>query len=200
VERWLPYFLLLHFAAFIGLAFIFASYRTWKRTGVNPYRFGRGDSAHDMIGRAYRGIMVVLAISLLLRCFAPEIYSYTAPLTWLEVQYVQIASVTILLAALIWICVAQVHMSDSWRIGVDHENRTKLVTNGLFSVSRNPVFVGMRLTLFGLFLGQPNALTLACFLTADVLIQVQVRLEEEHLSQLHGAAFDEYRRRVRRWL
>lgn len=33
-----------------------------------------------------------------------------------------------------------------------------------------------------------------------VLIQIQVRLEEEFLSGAHGADYSEYRRDVRRWL
>jgi protein-S-isoprenylcysteine O-methyltransferase Ste14 len=33
-----------------------------------------------------------------------------------------------------------------------------------------------------------------------VLIQTQVRLEEEFLSRTHGEHYAEYRRRVRRWL
>ena len=34
---------------------------------------------------------------------------------------------------------------------------------------------------------------------AEILIQVQVRLEEAHLSALHGGAYDDYRAQVRRW-
>jgi protein-S-isoprenylcysteine O-methyltransferase Ste14 len=33
-----------------------------------------------------------------------------------------------------------------------------------------------------------------------VLIQIQVRLEEEHLKALHGGKYEEYRCRVRRWV
>ena len=36
--------------------------------------------------------------------------------------------------------VAQAQMGLSWRIGIDEKNRTGLVTNGLFSLSRNPIF------------------------------------------------------------
>jgi protein-S-isoprenylcysteine O-methyltransferase Ste14 len=58
----------------------------------------------------------------------------------------------------------------------------------------------MMLTLFGLFLVIPNALTLLTLGLGVVLIQIQVRLEEEFLARTHGEEYILYRRRVRRWI
>jgi protein-S-isoprenylcysteine O-methyltransferase Ste14 len=58
----------------------------------------------------------------------------------------------------------------------------------------------MTATLLGLFLTAPNALTLLITGLGITLIQIQVRLEEERLSHLYGAAYEAYRLRVRRWL
>ena len=91
-------------------------------------------------------------------------------------------------------------MGVSWRIGIDEEHRTPLVREGVFGVSRNPIFLGMMLTLLGLFLVIPNAVTLHVLGLGVVLIQIRVRLEEEFLSGAHGEAYAEYRRDVRRWL
>jgi protein-S-isoprenylcysteine O-methyltransferase Ste14 len=52
----------------------------------------------------------------------------------------------------------------------------------------------------GLFLTLPNALTLLTFVLGVVLMGIQVRLEEEYLTQVHPKAYPEYRQRVRRWL
>ncbi len=54
--------------------------------------------------------------------------------------------------------------------------------------------------LLGLLLVLPNAVTLATCVLGMALIQIQVRLEEEHLIQLHGEAYRAYQQRVRRWL
>jgi len=56
------------------------------------------------------------------------------------------------------------------------------------------------LALLGFFLVAPNAATLALLAAAEVIIQVQVRLEEKHLLGLHGAAYDKYFSEVPRWL
>jgi protein-S-isoprenylcysteine O-methyltransferase Ste14 len=74
------------------------------------------------------------------------------------------------------------------------------VRRGVFGLSRNPILLGMMLTLLGLFLVLPNAVTLLVLGLGVVLIQIQVRLEEEFLSNTHGAEYAQYRRGVRRWL
>ncbi len=71
---------------------------------------------------------------------------------------------------------------------------------GLFSISRNPIFLATRLALLGFFLVAPNAATLALLAAAEVVIQVQVRLEEKHLLGLHGSAYEQYFSKVPRWL
>lgn len=91
-------------------------------------------------------------------------------------------------------------MGNSWRIGIDEENRPALVSTGVFSLSRNPIFLGMIGTLLGIFLIAPNAFTLLICFLGFVLIQIQVRLEEEFLEKTHGADYDKFRRVVRRWL
>jgi protein-S-isoprenylcysteine O-methyltransferase Ste14 len=198
--EFLKFFLPAYIVAFVGLAFVWRSYRTWKRTGVNPYKFGHTDSAHDFTGKVYRMMLVVLAVVIGCYALAPAAYQYFAPFAWLEHVYVQITGICFLMAALLWIVVAQAQMSDSWRIGIDRDVNTPLVRRGLFRFSRNPIFLGMRLTLFGFFLVLPNAATLAVFLVGDVLMQVQVRLEEEFLVTSHGKEYTDYCNAVRRWV
>ena len=92
-------------------------------------------------------------------------------------------------ASLLWIFVAQSQMADSWRIGIDQENETPLITKGLFSLSRNPIFLGILVADLGLFLVIPNALTLLIVVWVFHAIQIQVRLEEEFLIQTHNETY-----------
>ena len=86
-------------------------------------------------------------------------------------------------------------MKNSWRIGIDTETKTELITAGLFQLSRNPIFFG---SLIGLFLTTPNALTGLFLILGYVLIQIQIRLEEEFLTDQHGQKYTEYKQKVRR--
>ncbi|MBS1806605.1 MAG: isoprenylcysteine carboxylmethyltransferase family protein [Acidobacteria bacterium] len=108
--------------------------------------------------------------------------------------------VVLLLVSFLWILLAQKQMGDSWRIGIDHEVKTPLVREGVFKLSRNPIFLGLRINLLGIFLILPNAVTLTVLVLGDALMQIQVRLEEEYLSRMHGQEYEHYCRQTRRWL
>ncbi|HXR29739.1 MAG TPA: methyltransferase [Solirubrobacterales bacterium] len=55
---------------------------------------------------------------------------------------------------------AQVAMGDAWRIGVDPEERTDLVTEGPFQLVRNPIYSAQVPTVLGLLLMVPTPLPL----------------------------------------
>ncbi|HWT00810.1 MAG TPA: isoprenylcysteine carboxylmethyltransferase family protein [Pyrinomonadaceae bacterium] len=196
----LKLFLPIYLAAYFFAAFFWRSFVVWKRTGVIPLVFKGTDSAHDYIGRVFKLLFALIVAAVAVYCASEHYYQYLAPLAWLEHRWLQLAGVILLLTSLAWTVIAQSQMGESWRIGIDLEHRTPLVRKGVFGLSRNPIFLGMMLTLAGLFLVIPNALTLLTFATGVVLIQIQVRLEEEFLAGAHGGEYAEYRRRVRRWI
>ena len=193
-------FLLLYLLTFFGLAMVLPSYRIWKTTGTNPYKLGNTDSAHDYIGLLFRLTLIVTGGIVALYTFSPGAYEYLAPISYLEQPINLLIGSFLLVVSIVWVLIAQLHMQKSWRIGIDEDVKTDLVQTGLFKLSRNPIFLGMRMMLLGLFLILPNAGSLAILITGDVLIQIQVRLEEEFLTRTHGSAYVAYKRQVRRWI
>jgi protein-S-isoprenylcysteine O-methyltransferase Ste14 len=105
-----------------------------------------------------------------------------------------------LFASFLVVVIAQVQMGISWRIGIDEDNPSELITGGIFQISRNPIFLGMRLSVFGLFLVLPNALTFTLWLIGDILLQIQVFLEEEYLIGTHNENYKTYYQKVKRWI
>jgi protein-S-isoprenylcysteine O-methyltransferase Ste14 len=96
---------------------------------------------------------------------------------------------------------AQLAMGDAWRIGVDPEERTELVTDGPFAVVRNPIYSAILPTVFGLMLMVPSALAIAAFAALLVALELQVRLvEEPYLLHTHGDAYAAYAARVGRFV
>lgn len=194
------YFLLAYLLIYFAIAFVIPTYRVWKRTNINPITFSGADNAHDYIGKLFKVVMVGLVVVVLVYTFFPNIYSFLLPVFWLEYPFIRYIGVILLLLSLGWTVIAQLQMGNSWRIGIDEEKQTALVQTGLFRFSRNPIFLGMIVTIFGFFLTIPNAFTLVILLIGFVLIQIQVRLEEEFLSKTHGVKYKDFRKQVRRWL
>jgi len=81
------------------------------------------------------------------------------------------------------------------------EESTYLVTNGLYRVTRNPMYLGMVIVLLGVaaLLG-----TASPFLLVPIfgwIIQTKfVKFEEALLEETFGDEYIEYKSRVRRWL
>ena len=190
----------LYLLAFFLVAFLGRSYLVYKRTGINPYAVGRTDRPIDFVEGFYAVPVILLLATTLAFSFFPSVYAFATPIVWLDNEIVQIIGLVLMILALGWIATAQTHMGKSWRIGIDFENRTELVETGLFSVSRNPIFLGVRTGILGFFLALPNAFTLVAVVLADVLMQIQVRLEEEFLTSVHGEKYREFCGRVRRWI
>ena len=76
-----------------------------------------------------------------------------------------------------------------------------LVTTGLYRVTRNPMYLGMLLVLFGwaVFLSNLAALLIAP-LFALYITRFQIIPEERVLAEKFGVAFAAYKNSVRRWL
>ncbi len=200
MEILLKCFLLIYYSLFFLLAMLIPTYRVWKATGLNPYKLGNSDTAHDFIGKNFRIAMLACALVVIVFAFLPDIYQFLVPISYLTSSMLAAIGQVLLSFALIWVLVAQSHMQKSWRIGIDEDVETELVQRGLFKVSRNPIFLGMRIMLLGLFLILPNAVMLLIWVAGDMLIQIQVRLEEEFLTRTHGEAYLAYRKQVRRWI
>jgi protein-S-isoprenylcysteine O-methyltransferase Ste14 len=117
--------------------------------------------------------------------------------------YLPVYLILYLLAAFVWPSIRtcrRSQMGNSWQIGIDEENRSELVTHGVFRVSRNPVFPGMIFTVWGLFLALPNALTFTLSFAIWFIIQIQIRLEEDFPEQQFGQSYQDYKLKTRRLL
>ncbi|HUS49977.1 MAG TPA: isoprenylcysteine carboxylmethyltransferase family protein [Candidatus Paceibacterota bacterium] len=77
----------------------------------------------------------------------------------------------------------------------------KLVTSGLFRISRNPNYLGMFITLLGMaiLLGtlMPFIFPVIFFILTDRFV---IPLEEKNLKKAFGKKYLDYKRKVRRWI
>jgi protein-S-isoprenylcysteine O-methyltransferase Ste14 len=181
---------------YLVIALLWPTWRTWRRTAVFPVVFHReAETAQRIVGALLGLFLAALAVwSILCAWLEPErlgIVPLAAP--WRGVGWF------LFLGGLVLTLVAQAQMGASWRIGID-DRPTPLVTGGLFSLCRNPIFSGMFLTLAGIVLIAPAAWLLIACAVALVAVALQVRLEERHLVSLHGNEYLRYASRVGRFV
>ena len=65
----------------------------------------------------------------------------------------RIAGVIITALGVLAFIVSVLHMRDNWRAGVQKEEKTTLITTGIYSISRNPAFLGFELMYIGILVG-----------------------------------------------
>ena len=192
--------LLAYFVVYFLAGFVVRSWLVYRRTGINPIVLPSTPDAYGYVGRAFKVVIGVCATVVGLLATQPQAQAWMGPIQPLQAPVFGGLGWCLLVLSLVGMLVAQAQMGASWRVGIDAEHRTELVRRGLFRWSRNPIFLAMRVNLLGFFLVLPNAVTLALLATGEVLMQVQVRLEEQHLSSLHADAYARYCTEVPRWL
>ncbi len=190
----LPIYFILYFV----LAFVLKSVMVARRIGKNPLVLPKDDSAYGLVGFYFKLTIFAIFLYILAFTFFPTWDDHFLPIVALDILILKYTGLALLVLALVWTMIAQMNMKDSWRIGIDTETKTELVTTGLFAFSRNPVFFGMLLSMAGLFLTTPNALTGLFFILVYVLIQIQIRLEEDFLAKEHGEKYKQFIKNVRR--
>jgi protein-S-isoprenylcysteine O-methyltransferase Ste14 len=123
------------------------------------------------------------------------------PIDSLDRTPLHVAGVALAVAGIAGTFAAQLAMGASWRIGVDQQERTELVTDGVFSLCRNPIYTFMVIAWIGLALLVPTWLSLASIPVGVLAFEVQVRLvEEPHLVRAHGEPYLAWARRVGRFV
>lgn len=91
-------------------------------------------------------------------------------------------------------------MKDSWRAGIPDKDKTEIVTKGIYSVSRNPAFLGFDLTYIGFLFMFFNPVLIVFTAFAVVMLHMQILQEEPFLEKTFGQDYIEYKSRVRRYL
>ena len=96
--------------------------------------------------------------------------------------------------------VSVVTMKDSWRAGIAENDKTEIITSGIYSISRNPAFLAFDCVYIGLLLIAFNWALLVLSVFAMAMLHLQILQEETFLSKTFGAEYNAYKSKVRRYL
>lgn len=157
----------------------------------------------DQLGKGKEGFVKFIEITLktatyllpVIQIISIVFYSGTA-----HIAFRLLGVVITMLGVLVFI-VSVAQMKDNWRAGVQREDKTNLVTEGIYSISRNPAFLGFDLMYIGILFSFFN--WFLCFATsfAVVFFHLQiVNVEEEFLTEAFQNEYLQYKSKVCRYL
>ena len=157
----------------------------------------------DQLGKGKEGFVRFIEITLkvttyflpVLQVVSICLYTGTAHII-LQIIGNVIAAIGVLIFVL-----SVVQMKDNWRAGVQREDKTNLVTTGIYSISRNPAFLGFDLMYIGILFSFFNWILCVATSFAIVLFNLQiVNVEEDFLIEAFGDEYLQYKKKVRRYL
>jgi protein-S-isoprenylcysteine O-methyltransferase Ste14 len=186
------------YALYLALAFGLRTLVQVRHTGSTGFHGigGRPGSTEWFAG-------ILFSVAIVVGAAAPVLALAGAiePLDALDGPAAHVAGGALFAVGLSATLAAQLAMGTSWRIGVDPDERTELVTTGPFSLVRNPIFSAMLPTSLGLVLMVPSWVAITGFAALVVALDVQVRVvEEPYLLRAQGRRYAEYAGRVGRFV
>jgi len=115
-----------------------------------------------------------------------------APVMWIA------AAVALFALAATWVCWKK--MGASWRMGIDPNEKTRLVVTGPYARVRHPIYALSSLLMLASVAAVTTPLMLAAAAFHLIFLQWEARREEAYLLGAHGAAYADYCRATGRFM
>lgn len=174
------------------LAMVLIRVMLLKRKGIEAFQFGKIDKKDFLIPPfALFYFYTVFANAFTLPVVSTQEFFQSEVISWIGVFFC--------IAGLLLFLWSLVSFGQSFRVGIDSDQPDKLVTNGAFAFSRNPIYVAFGIILLGQFLIFSNWILLIYLVAAIWLFHRQVLREEEYLKKHYGKEYSVYCNRVRRY-
>lgn len=156
----------------------------------------------DQMGRGKTGLPRYIEVSLkIVSCLVPAVEAASIALDTKRLgTTARAAGLLIGCAGLFVFMAAVITMRDSWRAGVPAEEKTGLVTGGIYQISRNPAFLGFDLVYIGIGMMFFNWMLWAVSCLGIILFHLQiVNVEENFLLKAYGDEYLSYKKQVCRY-
>ena len=113
--------------------------------------------------------------------------------------YIQIPGMIMICLGMIIFVLGIFSFKKSWRIGIDPQTKDELITSGIFSFTRNPIFIFINIYFIGTSLIYPTPFFISFTLITLIGIHHHIKKEEYFLSKHYGKSYSNYLKKVRRY-
>ena len=171
----------------------FAKMISQRRKGINT----------DQLGKGKTGFIKFVELSLKTATYILPFVQIASIFLYSKTEHfiLQIIGIIITAIGVIIFILSVLQMKDNWRAGVQSEEKTSLVTSGIYSISRNPAFLGFDLMYIGILFSFFNPYLCVATGIAVTLFHLQiVNVEEDFLKDTFGEEYLNYIRKVCRYI
>ena len=181
------------FVLFVAMVLIRAA--ILRRRGIRVLVFGQTDKSDFILVP----LVLAIAYTTLARTFGLPIWDVLIRPLWRS-ELPGWIGLVFCVAALAGFAFTLMSFGDSFRVGIDTNKPDKLITRGMFAISRNPIYVCFLLFFTGLFLIHCNIVIAVAIILFALAIHRQILREEKFLVEHYGEEYESYRKKVRRYL
>jgi protein-S-isoprenylcysteine O-methyltransferase Ste14 len=142
-----------------------------------------------------KGLVMVNLLFLLLKGLKINVFRLFEP-----VWSVELIAVLILLTGTLILIFTTIQLNKDLIFGLSETQTHKLQTNGIYSISRHPFYLGFIFILFSSCLLYPNPVNIIAFLGAWIIHHLIMIQEEKFLEKVYGEEYRQYKHRVKRYL
>ena len=196
------YFQIASVALFVIIILVKTLYLRLRRN-INPIAIGGGKTGLPLVVEIFAfTALLAWMVEILLYAFHSAFRIFPWPLATLLIDspVAKLIGVILISIGCVLFVMAYVSFGDSWRVGFDVQSPGALVTTGVFSFSRNPIYLFLNLWFIGTFLINGRLFFLILAILAVVVQHWQILQEETFLTDLYGQPYRNYLSRTGRYV
>jgi protein-S-isoprenylcysteine O-methyltransferase Ste14 len=188
--------------AFFLIVLLGRSLLLWRKRGINPFSIGAGKRG---LPRLLELILIPWLVAWMLEILSSAVHLPFQPIpaAWnpllLDSLPLKMVGVLMILFGDFVFVWALLSFGNSWRIGIDESHAGELVTEGVFVLTRNPIFVFIDIYFIGTFLVSGTLIFLLFAAVTTIGMHFQILQEEKFLFGKYGQAYQDYRSRTGRY-
>ena len=110
-----------------------------------------------------------------------NIFPYPLDIKLFDLFFLKIIGMMFVILSFVIYILALRDLGNSWRLGIDESHPGKLVTTGIYSISRNPIYMFFNLYFFGIFLINGNLIFLIFTILIVINLHYMIKEEEKFL-------------------
>ncbi len=153
--------------------------------------------------------IIICILGYIYICFLTIIYIFNPilafnlflPIEILNLEFIKIiGSIGTIIGTIIF-TIAIFNLNKSTKLELaDKSQSIKLIRTGIYSISRNPIYLGMHIFTISFSLIIPTWITLLSLIIFIINFHYRIKLEEKELEELFGNAYIEYKKKVYRYI